>query len=95
MAWPDESSAETAFKIERSLDGATGWAEIVTVGAGVESFDDTDREGSTQYFYRVRATNANGDSDYSNTANDTTDAPGVTGRVEAASVTVGTLIISP
>ncbi|MDT9121434.1 fibronectin type III domain-containing protein, partial [Escherichia coli] len=59
------------FKIERSTNG-TSWAQVGTVGAGVTLFNDTDLLAGTQYTYRVRATNAVGDSAYSATASATT-----------------------
>ena len=48
--------------------------EIATVGADVTTFSDTGLAASTTYDYRVRATNAGGDSAYSNTAEATTQA---------------------
>ena len=50
------------------------FAQIATVGSGVTSFADAGLTASTQYSYRVRATNLVGDSGYSNTATVTTQA---------------------
>jgi fibronectin type 3 domain-containing protein len=74
LAWQDHSTNETGFLIERSPDGTT-FAQIATVGTNVTSYSDTGLASGTQYFYRVRATNAIGDSAYSNTANTTTLQP--------------------
>ena len=41
LSWTDASADETAFHIERSPDGSTGWTEIGTVDADVTTFDDT------------------------------------------------------
>jgi hypothetical protein len=71
FAWTDNSTDETGFKVERGTDGVT-FAQIATVGAGVESYDDSGLSAGTQYYYRVRAYNDNGNSAYSNTANSTT-----------------------
>jgi hypothetical protein len=71
LEWVDNSSNETGFKIERSLDGAT-WTQIGTVGADVKDYADTGLTANTTYIYRVRATNGAGDSDFSNTASATT-----------------------
>lgn len=73
LAWADNTSNETGFRIERSLDNST-WAEIATVGANVTSFSNTGLNPSTLYYYRVRAWNAVGNSEYSNTASSTTQA---------------------
>jgi hypothetical protein len=74
LTWTDNPSDETAFHIERSPDGNTGWAEIATVAAGVTSFQDAGLACETPYYYRVRAYRA-GDGQYSaylNTDGDTT-----------------------
>jgi uncharacterized repeat protein (TIGR01451 family) len=55
LSWTDNSSDETAFHVERSPDGTTGWAEIVTVGANVTTYSDAGRACETAYYYRVRA----------------------------------------
>ena len=53
---------ETAYRLERSLDGTSGWAEVATVGQNVTSYSDTDLVPSTTYFYRVVALNSGGES---------------------------------
>ncbi len=71
LAWADNSGNETSFKIERGPDGIN-FSQIDTVGADVTAYSDTTVVESTTYYYRVRASNAFGDSGYSNTANATT-----------------------
>lgn len=73
--WVDNSNDETGFEIQRSLDGATGWTTIATTAADVTSYDDTGLTVDTQYYYRVRAVNANGESAWSNVASGTTTVP--------------------
>jgi hypothetical protein len=75
LAWTDNSNNESNFRIERCQGaGCTNFAQIATVGANVTVFNDTGLTASTSYSYRVRASNAGGDSGYSNTASATTQA---------------------
>ncbi len=72
LAWADSSNNEDGFKIERRLSTEAAYTEIATVGAEVMSFSNTGLTANSQYFYRVRAFNAGGNSAYSNAANATT-----------------------
>ena len=73
LSWQDNSDNEDGFRIYRSDTGAEGtFSLIATVGADVETYSDTDL-GST-YYYRVRAFNAVGDSNYTEDSA-TTPAP--------------------
>ena len=72
LVWIDNSSDETGFRIERKTGPGGTYAEIATVGANVTSYNNTGLSSSTLYYYRVRATNAVGDSAYSAEANATT-----------------------
>jgi transcriptional regulator CtsR len=74
LTWQDNSSDETGFKIERKT-GSGSYSQIATVGAGVTSYSNTYLSAGTTYYYRVRAYNAAGNSDYSNEASATTLAP--------------------
>ena len=67
----DNSNNELAFQIERSTDGVN-FTLIATVAAGTTSYSDTGLAVFTQYRYRVRATNAGGNSAYSGQAVATT-----------------------
>jgi titin len=67
LGWTDNANNETAFKIERSTN-SSAFTQIATVGANATSYSDTGLARNTTYSYRVRATNAAGDSAYSNTA---------------------------
>jgi hypothetical protein len=71
LTWIDNSFNEIGFKIERSLNGVSGWGQIATVGPNVTAYSNTNLTCGTTYFYRVRAYNAGGNSGYSNTANTT------------------------
>jgi transcriptional regulator CtsR len=74
LTWQDNSSDETGFKIERKT-GSGSYSQIATVGAGVSSYSNAYLSAGTTYYYRVRAYNAAGSSDYSNEASATTPPP--------------------
>src|SRR5262249_24610507 len=71
LAWAGVSGA-TGYKIERSPDGAGGWAQIATTAASTTSFLNTGLSAATTYYYRVRDTSGGGDSSPSNLASATT-----------------------
>jgi titin len=64
MDWQDNSSNETAFLIERSPNGSTGWTQIATLGANTTYYQNSGLSCSDDYYYRVRAYRA-GDGQYS------------------------------
>ena len=70
LTWTDNASDETAFHVERSPDGTTGWAEVATVPADATSYSDAALACGTTYHYRVRAYRSGDDaySGYSETA---------------------------
>ena len=69
LTWTDNDNTEQGFKIERCTGAAcTDFVQIGTVVANVTSYASTGLAPETSYSYRVRAFNAAGDSDYSNTA---------------------------
>ncbi len=74
LSWViNDTNTEESFKIERSPNGTSNWAQIANIPES-ETYSDTTVAGSTTYFYRVRASNLAGDSGYSNVASATTPA---------------------
>jgi subtilisin family serine protease len=65
LIWLDNSSNEDGFEIERHA-GDGNFAKVAETGPGATSYGDTGLQASTTYTYRVRAFNAAGFSDYSN-----------------------------
>jgi hypothetical protein len=71
LTWTDNATNETAYRVERSNDGSH-WATVATLAANSISYQNTGLAAGTKYYYRVRATNASGSSNYSTTAIATT-----------------------
>ncbi len=76
LAWTDNSSDETGFKVERSSTSSTsGFSLVATVGAHTASYtDSTGLAASTTYWYRVYAYNSAGNSSYTNVASAATQS---------------------
>ncbi len=72
LAWTDNSNNEDGFSIEIKVGAAGVYSELDVVGANVKTYSSTGLDAGTQYFYRVRAFNAEGNSAFSNQANATT-----------------------
>lgn len=66
----------SGYKIERSSDGVTGWTQI---GSSGSPYVDSGLSPGTTYFYRVKATNYNGDGPYSSVVSAATDTSVWTG----------------
>ncbi len=75
LTWTDNSDNEDGFKIERKELGGT-YTEIKTLSTNITSYSDTGLNPDTTYYYRVRAYNSYGYSDYSNETNATTKPAG-------------------
>ena len=94
VTWTDNSSDETSFSIERSNDGASGWAEVGTVSSGIVTYSDTSiGVGDTTRYYRIRAIRSGDgiDSAYSGTANGTTSPQAPSSFAAAISMLIPTL----
>ena len=73
LAWTDNSDNEEWFKIEQCQGlGCTDFAVVGYIYIGGTNATITNLAKNKTYTYRVRASNAAGDSDYSNTAAATT-----------------------
>jgi len=79
LSWTDNTGDETAYRVERSPNGSTGWGEIASLAANTTAYSDSGLACGTTRYYRVRAYRA-GDgqySAYSNVAHDTTETCGL------------------
>jgi len=67
LAWKDNASDETGYRIERSTDG-TNFYPLAGTGPNATANRNTSLTPGKRYYYRVYAVNAAGRSPYSNTA---------------------------
>ncbi|MCX5868555.1 MAG: SUMF1/EgtB/PvdO family nonheme iron enzyme [Proteobacteria bacterium] len=79
LQWQDNSDNEEGFKIERKTGSGGSYIQIAVVNSNVNTYQDYALTCETEYYYQVRATNSDGDSDYSNEVPATTlDCPSTT-----------------
>ena len=88
LTWGDQSNNEDGFQVQRSADGVS-FATVGQVGANVNWFEDRGVTGGSAYWYRVRAANQGGSSDWSNVAGVQVPAP------PPAVAPVGPTLLSP
>jgi hypothetical protein len=68
LSWTDNADNETGFKLERCQGtSCTNFQQLPAFGANITSYTDTGLKANMTYRYRLRAFNAAGNSDYSNT----------------------------
>lgn len=77
LTWVNSAINAQQFLIERKPGAAGTYQQVASVDVTVTSYMDTGLDTNTQYYYRVRAHNSAGNSDYSNETNATTSATGV------------------
>jgi len=76
LTYQDNSNNEQGFKIERKIGAGGTYSEIAAVSANATTYNNTGLNTGTAYYYRVKAYNTSGNSNYSNEANTTTfDVP--------------------
>jgi len=74
LTWTNNSSNNDGLKIERKMRTNGTYSEIKTIQPYLTNFLDNGLDVGTQYYYRVRAYNTFGNSEYSNEASATTFA---------------------
>jgi hypothetical protein len=70
LTWKDNSTDETGFIVDRRLrsDPVTAYKEIASVGANVQTVDDSTIALNTQYCFRIRGFSPVALSEWSNEA---------------------------
>ena len=68
LTWVDNADGTARVKVERKTGTSGTYGQIAMTSVGATEYVDTTPVTGTTYCYRVRASNVNGDSDYSNEA---------------------------
>ena len=74
LSWTDVEN-ETAYLLERRIEGSAEWIQIARLETDVTSFENFGVTASTTFSYRLRATNAAGSSEFSAEVSVTTASP--------------------
>lgn len=78
LSWQHPSNDETSFDLERASASSGPWTQVASPAGGSSSYTDSGLSSLTTYYYRVRARNSGGSSDWSNTdSGTTTSAPAI------------------
>lgn len=94
LDWVDNAGGTANFAVERKT-GTTGtYARVATTGTGITTYADSAVVAGTTYCYRVKASNAFGDSGYSNAACGSA-AAGFALTVAKAGTGSGTVVSTP
>lgn len=88
MSWTDNSDNEDEFQIYRSDDGGSTYFFIQSVGQGVVNYTNHLLTSYTEYYYKVKAVNAAGSSNFTTPINATT-TPDLTAPTDLLAVTGG------
>jgi endo-1,4-beta-xylanase len=75
LNWTDNAINELSYRVEQATASSGPWTEVAgSLAANTASYTATGLSATTTYYFRVRASNSTGNSDYSATATATTDA---------------------
>ncbi len=83
LTWEDQSDCEDGYGIEESAGNQNSFQQIAQTTAGVTTVTLENRNDPTTYYYRVRAINELGNSEYSNVVSITLTAPNAPSNLQA------------
>jgi hypothetical protein len=74
LTWTDNSTNETSFVLMQSSTSGGIFNKLITIPANTTSYTDVGLGSSATYYYKIQATNAGGNSAWSNEASATTSS---------------------
>ncbi len=83
LSWQDNSGTEDGYEVQRKEGSGGNYATVMTLSADTTGYQDTGLDPQTTYYYRVRATNSAGASNWSNETNAETLKPAAPSGVTA------------
>jgi hypothetical protein len=78
LTWADNSTNETSFVLMQSSTSGGIFNKLITIPANTTSYTDVGLGSSATYYYKIQATNAGGNSSWSNEASAKTKTPPAT-----------------
>jgi hypothetical protein len=75
LTWTDNSTNETGFVLMQSSTSGGIFNKLITIPANTTSYTDAGLNSSATYYYKIQATNAGGNSVWSNEASAKTATP--------------------
>lgn len=97
LSWTDNSSNENGFELWRSLNGSS-FSKIETLSPNVTNCTDLSLSPNTTYYYKIKAYNDGGYSNYSNTVSKKTDTvemvPAAPGNLKVVGYTSNSIILT-
>jgi hypothetical protein len=99
LTWADNSTNETGFVLMQSSTSGGIFNKLITIPANTTSYTDVGLGSSATYYYKIQATNARGNSAWSNEASATTTSlpptpPLAPSNLAAVSTGCNTIILS-
>ena len=78
LTWADNSTNEASFVLMQSSTSGGIFNKLITIPANTTSYTDVGLGSSATYYYKIQATNAGGNSSWSNEASAKTNTPPAT-----------------
>ncbi|MFZ4707468.1 MAG: fibronectin type III domain-containing protein, partial [Bacteroidales bacterium] len=78
LTWADNSTNETGFVLMQSSTSGGIFNKLITIPANTTSYTDVGLGSSATYYYKIQATNAGGNSSWSNETSAKTNTPPAT-----------------
>ncbi|AHM62880.1 PA14 domain-containing protein [Flammeovirgaceae bacterium 311] len=97
LSWTDRSTTETGFELYRSRTPEGPWTLTAQLLANTTTFQDTNLNPYTRYFYAIRSVNEDGGSTYLNGSGKTHAdalAPGIPARLSVAKTSRSTISLN-